>query len=304
MATTWSRNKVDSNNINNGNEYELGDRVSRQNLNAMVNSGLYSQDFAEHLADTPDTSQAGQVGTPSVSLIDNVVGGKTYKKFKFDNLKGNQGETGYSILYSNLANTSSSTQTIEINTVTIPTGYIVKVGDMILCLDGNLFKITAPGSQYYVSYLTSLKGTGGGVVTEDIKFSQILTRIQNIGADKITAIKIASASVPRYINLDQYNTQITSSRVSYTTYSVSRALPVNSIFKTKAIENADNSPFLYLECNQYVLKITNDSIWFTMNLEIVQDRTSVTINQYNETDISNLYYPEFANIDVTLYYTI
>ena len=35
----WSRKKVDSATINSGNEYAKGDRVSRQNLNAMVNGG-------------------------------------------------------------------------------------------------------------------------------------------------------------------------------------------------------------------------------------------------------------------------
>lgn len=84
----WSRNKVDSTTINSGNEYEKGDRVARQALNAMVNAGLYAQDFAEALADTPDTSEAGNVGTPTVEIIDNVKNGKTYKKFKFKNLKG------------------------------------------------------------------------------------------------------------------------------------------------------------------------------------------------------------------------
>lgn len=93
MATKWSRNKVDSSTINSGNEYEKGDRVARQSLNAMVNAGLYAQDFAEALADTPDTSEAGNVGTPSVQIIDNIKDGKTYKKFKFLNLKGKTGVT-------------------------------------------------------------------------------------------------------------------------------------------------------------------------------------------------------------------
>ena len=34
------------------------------------------------------------VGTANVSIIDNIVGGKTYKKFKFSNLKGAQGTQG------------------------------------------------------------------------------------------------------------------------------------------------------------------------------------------------------------------
>ena len=106
---SWSRDKVDSSNINGGNEYTKGSRVSRQHLNAMVNSGLYSQDFAEHLADTPDTTNAGNVGTPSVSFVDNIVGGKTYKKFKFENLKGATGATG-------------ATPNISANATTLPAG--------------------------------------------------------------------------------------------------------------------------------------------------------------------------------------
>lgn len=90
----WSRNKINSSDLNNGNEFDSNDRVARQELNAMVNAGLYTQDFAEHLADTPDTSDAGSIGTPSVTLIDNVVNGITYKKFKFSNLKGEKGDKG------------------------------------------------------------------------------------------------------------------------------------------------------------------------------------------------------------------
>ena len=87
----WSKNKVNPSDINNGNEYTVNDDVSLEQLNSMVNSGLYSQDFAEHLTDTPDTSDAGTVGTPSVTFVDNVQDGITYKKFKFSNLKGATG---------------------------------------------------------------------------------------------------------------------------------------------------------------------------------------------------------------------
>lgn len=95
MATKWSKKKVNPDNINSGNEYEKGDRVSVQALNSMVESGLYSQEFAEAIVDTPDTSEAGNVGTPAVSFIDNVKNGATYKKFKFANIKG---ETGAKIV--------------------------------------------------------------------------------------------------------------------------------------------------------------------------------------------------------------
>lgn len=90
----WSRSKVNSSDLNNGNEIDSNDRVALQELNAMVNAGLYAQDFAEHLADTPDTSDANNVGTPTVTFVDNpnATTGKPYKRFKFSNLKGETGE--------------------------------------------------------------------------------------------------------------------------------------------------------------------------------------------------------------------
>lgn len=92
----WNREKVNPSDLNNGNEWEQGDRVARQELNAMVNAGLYAQDFAEHLADTPDTSEANNVGTPSVGFVDNpsATTEKPYKRLKFSNLKGEKGEQG------------------------------------------------------------------------------------------------------------------------------------------------------------------------------------------------------------------
>lgn len=87
----WSRDKVDSTQLNGGNEFDNNSDFALDEMNAIVNGGLYSQDFAEHLADTPDTSEAGNVGTPSVSFVDNVVGDKTFKKFKFSNIKGDTG---------------------------------------------------------------------------------------------------------------------------------------------------------------------------------------------------------------------
>lgn len=92
----WSRKKVNSGNINNGKEYEKDDNVVREQLNAMLNTGFYAQDFAEKLVTNIDTSEVGNVGTPSVSLItgDGATADKPYKKFKFSNLKGEQGIQG------------------------------------------------------------------------------------------------------------------------------------------------------------------------------------------------------------------
>lgn len=84
----WSKEKVSMWRLNGGQEWTTDDQVAVEELNAMVNAGLYAQDFAEALADEPDISEIGNTGTPAVYLIDNVKDGKTYKKFKFVNLKG------------------------------------------------------------------------------------------------------------------------------------------------------------------------------------------------------------------------
>lgn len=90
----WSRDRVDSSNINNGNEYQKGDRVSRQQLNAMVNAGLYSQDFVEALTETPVVNNAETNANPTVNLIPYDKNGKQFYKFEFNNIKGKTGATG------------------------------------------------------------------------------------------------------------------------------------------------------------------------------------------------------------------
>lgn len=92
----WSRKKVNSEIINNGNEYTKDDNVVLEQLNAMLNTGFYAQDFAEKLVENIDISDVGTVGIPSVSLItgDGATTDKPYKKFKFSNLKGETGTTG------------------------------------------------------------------------------------------------------------------------------------------------------------------------------------------------------------------
>ena len=88
----WDRNKVAPSALNGGNEYVEGDFPTEETLNAANNNAFYSVDFTEALADAPDNTEAGNIGTPTVTLIDNVktIDGvsKTFKKFKFANLKG------------------------------------------------------------------------------------------------------------------------------------------------------------------------------------------------------------------------
>ena len=87
----WSKNKTLPANVNNGNEFLPTDGVYSGDMNAAFNNAFYAVDYATALADTPDTSEVGNVGTPSVSLIDNVKDGKAYKKFKFVDFKGEKG---------------------------------------------------------------------------------------------------------------------------------------------------------------------------------------------------------------------
>ena len=92
----WSKNKINSSQLNNGNEWTKDDQVAIEELNAMVNAGLYAQDFAEKLVTDIDTQEVANVGTPSVTLIDGdgATPNKPYKKFKFANLKGEKGDKG------------------------------------------------------------------------------------------------------------------------------------------------------------------------------------------------------------------
>ena len=111
----WSRNKVNSSDLNNGNEFNSNDRVARQELNAIVNAGLYAQDFAEHLADTPDTSEANNVGIPTITFVDSpsATSDKPYKRLKFANLKGAQG-VGVTNVSSGTATTSGEMTTTPV----------------------------------------------------------------------------------------------------------------------------------------------------------------------------------------------
>ena len=88
----WSRDKVET--LNNGKEYEKLDRVSREQINAIINNSFYGVDFVEAMADTPDLSEVSNIGVPNVTIINNIKNGKIYKKFKFSNLKGEKGDKG------------------------------------------------------------------------------------------------------------------------------------------------------------------------------------------------------------------
>lgn len=92
--SAWKGKKIDSTQLNNGNRYDKNSQVSIEQLNSIVEGGIYMQEFAEHLADSPDTSEVNNVGTPEVSIVETIVDGVSYKKFKFKNLKGDTGAKG------------------------------------------------------------------------------------------------------------------------------------------------------------------------------------------------------------------
>lgn len=90
----WTRDRVDSESLNNGNEFSIDSQVALEELNAIINAGLYSQDFVENLTEGVDISDANNVGIPTVSFVDYIKNGKTFKKFKFSNIKGQPGPQG------------------------------------------------------------------------------------------------------------------------------------------------------------------------------------------------------------------
>lgn len=118
----WSREKVESSDLNKGQEWTKNDQVALEELNAMVNSGLYAQDFVEKLVENIDISEIGNVGTPTVELIDGdgATTEKPYKKFKFSNFKGDKGDFGAD--YDSLSNKpiiNADVSTLSVSSVVV-----------------------------------------------------------------------------------------------------------------------------------------------------------------------------------------
>lgn len=88
MAFTPRKHEAGS--FNNNIEYQDGDGLQPTTINNLIENSLYQTAYVESLSQTPDTSQAGGVGNPTVEIID----AGNYKKFKFSNLKGQQGIQG------------------------------------------------------------------------------------------------------------------------------------------------------------------------------------------------------------------
>lgn len=95
-----AKTAADEANVNSNNAVTTANEAFSTATNAAsdameaTNTTAEFQDFVNHLVDTPDTTEADNVGTPSVEFVNNVLNGVTYKKFKFSNLKGAQGVKG------------------------------------------------------------------------------------------------------------------------------------------------------------------------------------------------------------------
>ena len=153
--------------FNKGNKYVANDGVQPATINNLVENSLYTEAFAESLASTPDTTNVAQTGTPSVELVDNPSAGITgAKKFKFSNLKGEQGH-GYL-----RANVSLDTTATSVPSSNIDWGSLTEalVSDSIVDNNGNVFAVTArtaaTSPTIPISHMTSIRGTAGADGTD------------------------------------------------------------------------------------------------------------------------------------------
>lgn len=87
MATLTPK-KIVLSNINGGKQYAEGEVVTPDAINAPIEASAYAQALATN---QPDVSEAGKVGTPTVSIVTASDG---TPRLKFSNLKGATGSSG------------------------------------------------------------------------------------------------------------------------------------------------------------------------------------------------------------------
>ena len=202
--------------FNKGNKYVANDGVQPATINNLVENSLYTEAFAESLASTPDTTNVAQTGTPSVELVDNPSAGITgAKKFKFSNLKGEQGP-GYL-----RANVSLDTTATSVPSSNISWGPLTEalVSDSIVDNNGNVFAVTArtaaTSPTIPVSYRTSIRGTAGADGTDGEDGDSVFIRYsESSNGSNMTA---APAANTRYIGF--YRGQSASNTASDYTWS-------------------------------------------------------------------------------------
>lgn len=96
MANKLEIKKHELSEFNNctGNKYVDNDGIQPDTINFVIENSAWAQKFAEVLGTNLDSSEANNVGTATVTLVDKVIDGVSYKIFKFSNLKGNKGDKG------------------------------------------------------------------------------------------------------------------------------------------------------------------------------------------------------------------
>lgn len=202
--------------FNKGNKYVANDGVQPATINNLVENSLYTEAFAESLASTPDTTNVAQTGTPSVELVDNPTAGIIgAKKFKFSNLKGEQGP-GYL-----RANVSLDTTATSVPSSNISWGPLTEalVSDSIVDNNGNVFAVTArtaaTSPTIPISYRTSIRGTAGADGTDGEDGDSVFIRYsESSNGSNMTA---APAENTRYIGF--YRGQSASNTASDYTWS-------------------------------------------------------------------------------------
>ena len=100
--------------------------TASQNATQAVNTANNALAWAQALTAEPDLTEAGNVGTPSVSFVDN----GEYKKFKFSNLKGATGASIKDIDF--IYQSETSTETVYDVQTTLDDDTVIDSGDVTI----------------------------------------------------------------------------------------------------------------------------------------------------------------------------
>lgn len=100
--------------------------TASQNATKAVTTANNALAWAQALTAEPDLTEAGNVGTPSVSFVDN----GEYKKFKFSNLKGTTGASIKDIDF--IYHSETSTETVYNVQTTLDDDTVIDSGDVTI----------------------------------------------------------------------------------------------------------------------------------------------------------------------------
>ena len=68
---SWSKNKTDSANVNNGNEYANGDSITPSQINACFNNSFYAVDVIDNLQVDSNTVEYSDGASVEINDIEN-----------------------------------------------------------------------------------------------------------------------------------------------------------------------------------------------------------------------------------------